>query len=105
MLTFDAKSFSTLAKSDIGKELWRFLNNNDNIIRMETATLLKRPALEAIQHLLILNFNSEIKEDRCKQMTGRMVRQIMESKGYQLDQTGVKISSKILFTTAARYKK
>ncbi len=105
MLNFDAGSFAGLAESKIGSELWEFLNDRENIIRMETATLLKRPALEAIQSQLVERFGQEIHEDRYKQMIGRMARQVMENAGYSLDQNGVRISSKILFTSASRYKK
>ena len=105
MADFDSGSYAELAESKIGKDLWEFLNDRENLIRMETATLLKRPALEALQNLLIERFGQEIKEDRYKQMIGRMTRQVMENAGYSLDQTGVRITSRILFTSAARYRK
>lgn len=105
MSDFDSGSYTELAESKVGKDLWEFLNDRENVIRMETATLLKRPALEALQNLLVERFGQEIQDDRYKQMIGRMTRQIMEHAGYSLDQTGVRITSKILFTSAARYKK
>ncbi len=105
MLTFKPGSFAELAESKMGKKLWMFLNSNENIIRMETATQLRRPALEAVQELLVEQFGEEIQQDRYKQMIGRMTRQIMEHMGYSLDQSGVRITSKILFSSATRYKK
>jgi len=105
MTTFDSGSFKDLANTAIGEALWEFLNTPNSLIKMETATQLKRPALEAVQLDLIELFDSIIKQDRYKQMIGRMARQIMENLGYSMDQSGVRITSKILFSSATRYKK
>lgn len=105
MLTFDAGSFSDLAETTMGKILWQFLQEKDSLLCLDTTTFLQRPALEGLQPQLIEKFGDEIKLDRWKQMTGRMVRQIMESRGYLLDQTGVRIRVGELFTSAARYRK
>ena len=105
MFDFDAGPYADISANSTGGALWKFLNDRESIIRMETASLLKRPALEAVQHLLVEQFGEEIHEDRYKQMVGRMTRQVMEHSGYSLDQTGVRIRSNILFTSASRYKK
>jgi hypothetical protein len=105
MFDFDAGSFSDIAKTALGKGLWEFLNSEETIIRLETATYLKRPALEGVQPQLLAKFGDEIRPDRWKQMIGRMTRQIMEHQGYSLDQAGVRVSVSDLFTSAARYKK
>ncbi len=102
---FDAGMFSDLANTQTGELLWNFLNTEESMIRLETATSLYRPALEGLQQQLLERFGDEIKPDRWKQMIGRMVRQIMESRGYVLDRTGVRFREKILFLSAARYKK
>jgi hypothetical protein len=104
MEPFAAASFSDIAKTPLGKQVWSFLNNHDIVIRLETATYLRRPALEAVQRELLAKFGDEIRPDRWKQMMGRMTRQIMESKGYALDRSGVRIRDGELFTSAARYK-
>jgi len=103
MFDFDAGAFSDLSETTLGKDLWGFLNSNDSIIRLETTTFLKRPAVEGLQPQLLESFGKEIKEDRCKQMIGRMVRQIMEHNGYSFDQSGVRIRSGLLFSSASRY--
>lgn len=104
MGNFDAGSFSDISTTTLGKKLWSFLNERETFVRMETATLLRRPALEAVQLHLLERFGDEIRVDRWKQMTGRMARQVMERHDYILDRTGVRISRGSLFTSAARYK-
>lgn len=105
MFEFDAGPFLNIADTPTGRALWAFLNEDVNLTRMETATDLRRPALEAVQSQLLGRFGDEIRADRWKQMMGRMTRQIMEEHGYVLDQTGVRISGGGLFTSAARYAK
>ncbi len=105
MFDFDAGSFSDLSDTPTGKALWEFLNSEKALACLDTTTYLQRPALEGLQSQLLAKFGEEIKPDRWKQMTGRMVRQIMEHRGYQLDQTGVRTRVGELFTSAARYKK
>ena len=71
---------------------------------METATNLRKPALAPMGEPLLAAFGPEIKADRWKQMIGHMVRQIMESRGYPHDVSGLKVTSS-LFSRASRYKK
>ncbi len=105
MPDFDAGSFSDISETNLAKKIWSFLNTDENFIRFETATELRRPALEPLQRRLLDEFGNEIRGDRWKQMMGRMVRQIMEHHGYSLDQTGIRIRNGEIFTSAARYKK
>ena len=105
MFDFDAGAFSDVSETTLGKELWLFLSNKESVIRLETTTFLKRPAVEGLQPQLLENFGEEVKQDRCKQMIGRMVRQIMEHNGYSFDQSGVRIRSGLLFSSASRYCK
>lgn len=105
MFAFDAGSFSDLAETPLGKAVWEFLNTAEALACLETTSFLQRPALEGLQPQLVAKFGEEVRQDRYKQMMGRMVRQIMEHRGYQLDQTGVRTRVGDLFTSAARYKK
>lgn len=105
MSTFDAGSFSDLAETTMGKALWQFLNTQESLSCLETTTYLQRPALEGLQPHLLSKFGEEIKSDRWKQLAGRMVRQVMEARGYTLDQTGVRIRVGDIFTSASRYRK
>ena len=101
--TFNPGTYSDLAGTSDGQSLWAFLQEDEIWIRMETATYLGRPSLEAIQPQLRQKFPEAMQKDRWKQMVGRMVRQIMEFRGYQLDQTGVRLKRNELFLSAARY--
>lgn len=105
MLKFEPGSFADISNTPTAVGLWKLLNESASLIRMETASYLKRPALEPMQPFLLEAFGKEIRADRWKQMMGRMTRQIMEHHGYALDQPGVRIRGGELFTSAARYKK
>ena len=90
MSSFDAGTFRELAGSSLGQGLWAFLNEHDNIIRMETATYLERPAVEPLSPSLLQRFGDEVRQDRVKQMIGRMVRQILEVHGFRIDRHEVR---------------
>ena len=103
MLKYESNHFSDLASTELGISIWSLLNKKDNIIRLETATELKRPAAEAVSTELLNAFGKEVKADRVKQMIGHMIRQIMEARNYHLDNQGVKVKTGGLFTKASRY--
>jgi len=105
MLPFNAGPFTDQSKTELGKKLWIFLNTKEALACFDTTTFLSRPALEGFQPQLLGEFGSEVWSDRCKQTVGRMVRQIMENRGYTLDRSGVRTKAKVIFTSAARYKK
>ena len=101
---FDAGTFRELANSALGQGLWAFLNEHDNLIRMETATYLERPAIEPLSPGLLLRFGDEVRQDRVKQMIGRMVRQILEPRGYRIDRQNVRIPEPAnMFASGTRY--
>lgn len=104
MFTYKPDRFGSTFDNEGGDAIWAFLNENDNKIRMETATYLSRPALEPLSPKLLEKFGEAITEDRVKQMIGHMVRQIMEHLGYRLDQNDVRITREgNMFTRASRY--
>jgi len=103
-MNYRAQQFSETFNTQLGQEVWTFLNDRENLIRMETATYLSRPALEPLSPKLKARFGDAAFEDRMKRMTGHMVRQILEAHGYRLDRTGVRITTEGNgYTTAARY--
>lgn len=102
-MNYEAGRFSDLSELSLGKDLWQFLNRKDNIIRMETATELNRTAAESVSKILLDEFGDDVKVNRVKQMIGHMIRQIMESRGYQMGTQNVKVSIQRLFTKASRY--
>jgi hypothetical protein len=104
-MEYNPGKFTKLANEQIGIDLWNYLTQEDNVIRMETATELGRPAVEAMAGRLVGQFGDKVCEDRVKQMIGHMARQIMENGGYQMDAQNVKvIHDKRLFKKASRYK-
>ena len=105
MLTFDSGSFSDLANTPMGEDLWALMTAPESLIRLETATYLGRPAIEALQLQLLAAFGDSIRENRWKQVAGAMARQVMEYRGYQFVRSGVKIKVKDLFSTGAIYVK
>lgn len=104
-LNYHPQNFSDLAGTALGQDVWDFLKRPDNLVRMETATLLERAALEPLAPGLVAQFGDEVRDERTKQMLGHMTRQIMEALGYTLDRTGVRITRPSLFTTAATYRR
>ncbi len=97
--------FSDRANTELGHSLWRFLNAPDNHLRMETASELRRPAVEALATRLTKTFGEQVSEDRTKRMIGHMVRQIMEERGFVLDGQNVRVRIGHLFQRASRYKR
>ena len=107
---YKPNKFSDISDSGFGVRLWKFLTSPDTLLRMDTATYLRRPACEAIQDELINEFEEFTERDnskliRYKQMCGHMVRQIMEQRGYVLDSQRISLRVGNLFRTATRYKK
>lgn len=96
--------FSDLSELSLGKALWNFLIKEENIIRMETAVELGKPAAEAVAKRLLEEFGDDVKVNRVKQMIGHMIRQIMENMGYQLDSQNVKLGTQRLFSKASRFR-
>ena len=105
MLRYEPGRFIGTYESSNGAAVWRFLNQADNIVRMETASYLGRPAAEPLSPGLVARFGSAIGEDRLKQMVGHMIRQILESRGYRLDRGNVRITREgNIFSSATRYR-
>jgi hypothetical protein len=106
MTAYDPGSFSDLFHTPMGQALWAYLNEHDNLIRMDTATFLGRPAAEPLSPGLIAKFGDQVKQPRIKQFIGHMIRQILERRAYRIDRQNVRIR-KIewqMFTSATRYK-
>jgi hypothetical protein len=100
---YDPERFSDVANGPLGPKLWALLNRPDNIVRMETATLLDCVAVEPVGPILLREIGDEVRADRVKQAVGHMARQIMERLGYRVDRNNVRISRPGLFTSGTRY--
>ena len=102
MLTYEPQKFASLYASDIGQSIWTFLTRSENVVRLETASELGKPAVEGIAEQLLHEFGKDVLADRVKQMVGHMVRQILEQRNWVLDKSDVKVQS-VPFTKATRY--
>jgi hypothetical protein len=91
--------------SSIKQAMWDFLRRDDNIMRMETAYRLGRTPLEALSAQLIFEFGTNIDLRHVKQMIGRMVRQIMERMGYEVERRSLRITRRCLFSSGATYRR
>jgi hypothetical protein len=96
--------FTTDYNTPTGQKLWKLLNREDVVARMETASDLGQPALKPVEDILLRELGTSITEDRMKQMAGHMVRQIMEKHGFEHDVDGIKLAS-APFYKASRYRR
>jgi hypothetical protein len=103
-LTYVPQNFRDLAEAPVGVEMWKHLKHHDNLIRMETATWLERPAVEPLAPGLIAEFGDSVRDDRTKQMIGHMTKQIMAALGYEIDRSALRITRPSLFTSGTTYR-
>ena len=74
-----------------GPALWRWLNHPRQIEVMETASYLRRPAVEALSPHLARAFPDHINVQIFRQMVGHMARQVLEHRGLTMDRAKVRI--------------
>ena len=96
-------SFRDLAETRLGRDLWAFVNQDVAVARLEVASDLGHAAVAGIGKLLLEGFPNDVTEDRVKQMIGHMVRQVMESRGYRIEEQHVAVPTP-LFATGSRYR-
>ncbi|WGI20897.1 hypothetical protein [Amylibacter sp. IMCC11727] len=87
------KFANTFAHLD-GQSLWTWLHQEHVILIMETASYLRRPAIEPLSPLLKRHCPKVATSVKLRQMIGHMVRQILERRGYHLDRSNVRIKHK-----------
>ncbi len=102
-LTYRPDQFADMFESPLGISLWAFITSPTNQIRMETACDLKRTAAEALVYPLVLEFGDAIRQPRMKRMIGHMIRQVMEQRGFKLEQKNVRVRTGDVFVRASRY--
>jgi hypothetical protein len=103
-MDYKADQYADLVEQGTARPYWSFLNVPDNVVRMETATFLGRPAVEPLSPYLLSEFGEAAREHRHKQMIGHMVRQIMTSRGYATERSNVRIPQPNLFASGTRYR-
>jgi hypothetical protein len=102
---FDAGIYARLFETLEAQAMWRLMNAPDNVIRMTTATLLGRPALEGIEEQLLESLGGWILDDEPKKLAGRMARQVMERHGCIVDIGNVKSMNGAPFSKMTRYRR
>lgn len=91
-LAYRTDRFAKVFHEQQGSPLWTWLQQEENITIMATASYLHRPPVEALAPGLTQRFPRVMRSRSGRQMTGHMIRQIMESQGFHLDRSNVKIS-------------
>lgn len=106
------ESFSDVYQGTNGPAYWAFLTRPENVLLLEGATLLRQPAIVILGHRLVAEFGTDLGAsragkgfDRIKQALGKMVKDVLGSLGYEIDQTGVPVDRfGTVFATATRYR-
>ncbi|MBB4524633.1 UNVERIFIED_ORG: hypothetical protein M2435_004629 [Rhizobium sophorae] len=104
MEQFQAGIFAQEYATVEGQKMWAVLNREDVIARMETASDLGQPALKPVEDVLLEELGEVIMQDRYKQMCGRMVKQVLEGRGFVHDASGIRLNS-VPFYKASRYRR
>ena len=112
--SFQSKTFKELFETPYGQELWAFLNTESSIIRLQTASDLRKPALLGVEKQLLtaglmdsstsVSLEDKALYDRTKQMLGAMVRQILENNGYEFESDNIRTPTSKIFKTASLYR-
>ena len=103
---FEPGRFSDVHGTKLGRDILKFLNDPENVIRMETASELGRPAVEPLGDRMVQRFGANVREDRVKQFIGFAARQVMEARGFRLHAKGVKVRyCGDLFSVASSYRR
>ena len=99
---FEHARATELAKSDLGKKIWNFLNEDRIKDRMEAASDLGQAAVKGIADQLVAEFPDDLFDDQVKQLIGDMVRVIMTEEGFTIDQRNVDVRE-FPFVKGTRY--
>ncbi len=103
---YDPGRFADVADTPLGRRLWKFLLEPENVLRLEVASELRHPAVEGIAERLLERFGDDVRPDRVKQLVGHMVRQVLESRGFVLDAQNLRTRFGAgLFGRASRYRR
>lgn len=98
------EKFAFLYESDFGQRIWAFLTCPKNVIRLEAASELDKPAIEGIEEPLFEEFGEAIRGDHVMQMVDLMVQQILEQRDWVLHQSDENVHS-VPLRNVARYRR
>jgi hypothetical protein len=105
-MEYNPGSFTDVFNTEMGPRLWTYLNEQDAITQMNTATYLGKPAAQALSPGLLATFDEKtVRSKRVKMCIGHMIKQIVVARGYEIDRKNVVITDPDnLFTVATRYR-
>lgn len=109
--------YASIMNTPESEDLWNLLTIEKYITIAETATFLRKPAIEALAPYIAAEIeifrpldkdkasaNEVTKQNHYKQLAGNMVWQILEQLGFEQDKTKVSVISSNIFGTATRYR-
>ena len=101
---YEAGQFADVYGRDAqAQEVWDYLHERDNVLRMQTASELGRPAVEALAKRLVERFAPWVEQPRIKRMVGHMTLQVMDANGFKLLKKGARVRVGGLFQRASLY--
>ena len=99
-------TYKGAAERETLRAIQNYIESNDAMIRMETASDLIKPTAEALSAQLIIRFGEVVKENRVKRFIGWYIRKVLEAHEFSLDQQNCKVCSpNNIFIRAARYRR
>jgi len=104
-MEYEPGIFSGAYETELGQEIWGFLNDSQNILKMETACQMGKPAVEPLSESLLERFGEKVQDNRVKQMIGHMVKQILLGRNYIIHSQNSRVSSGGLFNKGTTYIK
>ena len=99
---YQSGPFRSLAATKLGKDLWGFINEDENVGHMERAADKGHCAVVGIEELLSKRFEKRMPDERVQHMIEHMVDQVMEDKGYEIERQNVTVGSSI-FSSGTLY--
>jgi hypothetical protein len=113
-LAFDAGVFRSRFDTPHGRALWALVNEPECVHRMEALSDIGKSAVWALEQPLLraglmatkaqIGKKDKADWERDKQMMGRMVKVVMESRGYALQPTSLKFGG-LIFSSGSTYRK
>lgn len=85
------------------RDLWSFISSEPIVIALETTVYLRRPAVEGIQQQLLLEFPYLVEERKWRRIVGKVIRGVLEARGYQLEAEEVTLEIREPFQKGATY--
>ena len=60
MFAYNPEKFASLYETELGRRIWAFITEAENIARLETASQLGKPAVEGIEEQLLDEFREDV---------------------------------------------